>query len=216
GKRFDNTLLFQSIVMLIAMMALLFTVVKYKPTNVPFTPLIRHDSISSDSSDSRHAAEIERHIELKWYQRTFWDWDHFLDYLNCLLIFTTFVGVLYLSLHQYSVFIEVLGFLSLGCEATLPLPQLLTNFKHKSTEGFSLLILGSWFIGDGFKAFYFIHQRSPVQFVACAIIQLTFDTAIVLQFIFFSTYVKKLLGIRNDIMLQDDESDRHSHVETIA
>jgi hypothetical protein len=135
--------------MLLAMLALLEVVVRYKPHNVPYTPLIRHDSnVSSSSSESErssnHVAELEQTVDLKWYQRKFWQWDHFLDYVNCLLLFTSVVGILYIFLHQYSGFIEVLGFLSLGIESTLPLPQLLTNFKHRSTDGFSLLILASW------------------------------------------------------------------------
>jgi hypothetical protein len=124
--------------MLTAMLVLLEIVIRYKP-KLPFTPLIRPESI-----DSTTAASIEQAVELKWYQRTFWDWDNYLDYVNCLLVFTTFVGVLYIFLHQYSVFIELLGILSLGLESTLPLPQLLTNFKHRNTDGFSLLILASW------------------------------------------------------------------------
>lgn len=135
--------------MLISMLTLLQLVVKYKPHDLPFTPLIRHDSVSSSSSSnsshsSHHGAVIEQRIELKWYQRTFWDWDHFFDYVNCLLVFTSIVGILYIFLHDYSWFIEALGFLSLGIESTLPVPQLLTNFKHKSVDGFSLLILASW------------------------------------------------------------------------
>lgn len=140
--------------MLTAMLALLQIVVKYKPHDLPFTPLIRHDSVSSYSSSGssnsshsshhHHGAAIEQRIELKWYQRTFWDWDYFVDYVNCLLLFTSVVGILYVFLHGHEWFIETLGFLSLGIESTLPLPQLLTNFKHKSVDGFSLLILASW------------------------------------------------------------------------
>ncbi|KAI8641056.1 PQ loop repeat-domain-containing protein [Parasitella parasitica] len=209
GKRFDNTLLFQSIAMLTAMLTLLQLVVKYKPHDLPFTPLIRHDSVassrSSSSSGSSHSshrrAAIEQRIELKWYQRTFWDWDYFIDYVNCLLLFTSIVGTLYIFLHEHNWFVEALGFLSLGIESTLPLPQLLTNFRQKSVDGFSLLILASWFLGDSFKAFYFVYQNSPIQFVVCAVIQLTFDTIIVFQFIVFSSFFKKLLGIRQHVVL---------------
>ncbi|KAL9543889.1 hypothetical protein MBANPS3_007903 [Mucor bainieri] len=218
GKRFDNTLLFQSIVMLTAMLALLQIVVKYKPHDLPFTPLIRHDSASSYSSSNssnsshHHGAAIEQRIELKWYQRTFWDWDYFVDYVNCLLLFTSVVGILYVFLHGHEWFIEALGFLSLGIESTLPVPQLLTNFKNRSVDGFSLLILASWFLGDSFKAFYFFYQHSPIQFVACAIIQLTFDTIIVFQFIIFSSYVKKLLGIGQPIALQHQEDQEYEPI----
>lgn len=135
--------------MLTAMLVLLEIVIRYKPT-LPFTPLIRHDSMdstSTSSSDSHSIVDVLEHrVELKWYQRKFWGWDNYLDYINCLLIFTTIVGVLYIFLHKFDTFIELLGFLSLGLESTLPLPQLLTNFKNRNTDGFSLLILATWVI----------------------------------------------------------------------
>ncbi|KAI8989565.1 hypothetical protein BDB01DRAFT_548220 [Pilobolus umbonatus] len=202
--RFDTTLLLQSIAMLTAILLLLHIVIKYKPKDLPFTPLIRNNSSSSYSSISDSSitsdtglTEIAQKVELKWYQRTFWDWDHFRDYVGCLSAFAAVVGVFYLLLHQYQIFISILGFLSLGIESTLPVPQLLTNFKYRNTSGFSLVILGTWFLGDSFKAFYFFYNDSPVQFVVCAIIQLSFDTMIVLQFIVFSNPVKKRLGIRS-------------------
>ncbi|CAO3649836.1 unnamed protein product [Mucor hiemalis] len=212
GKRFDKTLLFQSIAMLTAMLVLLEIVIRYKPKDVPFRPLIRHNSIdsasSSSSEESHHSttAAIEQRIELKWYQRTFWGWDNYLDYINCLLIFTTIVGVFYIFLHQYDTFIEILGFMSLGLESTLPLPQLLTNFKNRNTDGFSMLILATWFLGDGFKAFYFFYTKSPIQFVVCALIQLTFDTVIVFQMIIFLPKMKKWLGISTIALPEDDDN----------
>lgn len=131
--------------MLLSMLILLQVVVRYKPKDATFETLIRQDSTDSDdSSDHHHATAAFQKVELKWFQRSFWGWDNYLDYVNCLLMFTSVVGILYVFLHQYESFIEVLGFLSLGLESTLPVPQLLTNFKHRNTDGFSLMILGSW------------------------------------------------------------------------
>lgn len=153
GKRFDTTLLFQSIAMLLSMLILLEIVVRYKPNDVTFTPFIRNNSIDDSSSsssdedddeDHHHTSQAIQRIDLKWFQRSFWSWKNYLDYINCLLSFTSVVGILYIFLHRFDTFIEILGFLSLGLESTLPLPQLLTNFKHRTTEGFSLLILASW------------------------------------------------------------------------
>lgn len=132
--------------MLTAMTLLLYTVIKYKPI-VPFNPLIRQDSnTSSISSLDDDVLSIGQNIEYKWYQRSFWAWDHFLDYVNCLLVYITIISILYILFHQHSEFIEALGFLSLGIESTLPVPQILTNFKHRNTDGFSWLILASWVI----------------------------------------------------------------------
>ncbi|CAH1762619.1 11259_t:CDS:2 [Entrophospora sp. SA101] len=83
------------------------------------------------------------------------------------------------------VFIEILGYLSLGIESTVPMPQALVNFKYKSVSGFSRWILVTWFIGDSFKTFYYIFTTAPIQFIICGIIQLSVDGVIVLQFVIY-------------------------------
>lgn len=50
----------------------------------------------------------------------------------------------------------VLGFASMSIEATLGLPQLLSNHKNKSVEGLSFFMIFTWFAGDFFKTLYFI------------------------------------------------------------
>ena len=148
GKRFELTLLFQSIAMIIAMLVLLELVVRYKHDS-SYALLygdLRH-SFSTDSIEEDLLAEendIPIHSRKSWWKLPFWTWDHYLDYINCLLGFTTLVAFLYLLLKEYPAFIETLGALSLGIESTLPLPQCISNFKNRSTAGFSLLVLGSW------------------------------------------------------------------------
>ncbi|EIE91238.1 hypothetical protein RO3G_15949 [Rhizopus delemar RA 99-880] len=146
------------------------------------------------------SSDIDRDLEAEanGYERsTFWHWEHYLNYIITLLVFTTLVALLYLVFHSHSIFIEILGVLSLGIESTLPLPQCISNYRHRSTQGFSLLVLVSWFLGDGFKLFYFVFTQSPAQFIACGSIQLFIDTLIVIEFILFSTYVKQRFNINN-------------------
>ncbi|KAI8097107.1 PQ loop repeat-domain-containing protein [Halteromyces radiatus] len=224
GKRFDTTLLVQSIAMIVAQMVLLHIVVLYRhdpsPTTLYSNLEVGGSSSSSLSSllDEQLEAEIQgrdmldhpyhqgRHRcgLLRWNGiRRFWSWEYYLDYINCLLIFTTIVAFLYLLLQKSTAFIELLGALSLGIESTLPLPQCISNFQRKSTAGFSLLVLGSWFLGDSFKLFYFIYTHAPLQFDICGGIQLSIDTAIVVQFILYSS----LMGVwwKNKKIHHDDQ-----------
>ncbi|KAI7881231.1 uncharacterized protein EV154DRAFT_43306 [Mucor mucedo] len=193
GKRFDDTLLFQSITMIIAMLILLQVVVSYKHDDANYSVLYSElrNSFSSNSIEAELAAE-ENGLERKetWWKQQFWSWDHYLDYINCLLGFTTVIAFLYMLFRSYPAFIETLGAASLGIESMLPLPQCISNFKNKSTTGFSLIVLGSWFLGDGFKLFYFIYTGAPLQFIICGAIQLSIDSIIVLEFVLFSPFVK--------------------------
>ena len=53
---------------------------------------------------------------------------------------------------------DALGFCSLMIEATLGLPQLLSNHRTKSVKGLSLFMIFSWFAGDFFKTVYFVME----------------------------------------------------------
>ncbi|KAI8141953.1 hypothetical protein BJV82DRAFT_616572 [Fennellomyces sp. T-0311] len=134
--------------MILAQLVLLEIVVRYRHDPSPLTLYsdIR-DSFSTDDDDELIEDDGYAGHERSAPRRclsSVWAWGHYLDYINFLLGFTTLVAVLYLLLGRFPAFVEILGFLSLGIESTLPVPQCLSNFRRKSTHGFSLLVLGSW------------------------------------------------------------------------
>lgn len=159
GKRFDTTLFAQSIVMILAQLVLLEIVVRYRHHPSPLTLYSNLDDQSSVDYDDEEDEELvgggtstQRSsfmIPLPRFIRSCWAWNHYIDYINFLLGFTTFVAVLYLLLAHFPAFIEVLGFVSVGIESTLPVPQCISNFRRRSTAGFSFLVLGSWVWNHG-------------------------------------------------------------------
>ena len=70
-------------------------------------------------------------------------------------------------------------------EACLGMPQLIKNFNSKSVKGLSYVMIVAWFLGDGFKTFYFILEKQPAQFLMCGTIQLTVDVLILMQMFFY-------------------------------
>ena len=78
-------------------------------------------------------------------------------------------------------FVEAVGFLALITEALLASPQLVKNFKSKSTVGLSQKMVALWTIGDMFKTVYFIVKSAPLQFLLCGVIQITIDLLIGFQ-----------------------------------
>ncbi|ORZ09879.1 hypothetical protein BCR42DRAFT_116747 [Absidia repens] len=195
GKRFDTTLLVQSIVMILSQLILLEIVIRYRPTPTLMDDSSSFSSLSTEAEHPWHRAWQKRH--------SFWQWPTYLDYLNFLLAFTTVIALLYVFMAQLPWFVELLGIISLGIESTLPLPQCISNYRYRSTEGFSVLVLASWFFGDGFKVFYYLYTAAPLQFVFCGVIQLTIDSLIVLECILFSPVVKKWLGISSPLLFVD-------------
>ncbi|UYV84978.1 PQLC1 [Cordylochernes scorpioides] len=67
--------------------------------------------------------------------RQFWGWTDFWSYLEFLILFTLFSGMLMYSLLDYSFAIEVVGFLSVFIESLIGLPQFYQNLQNKSTVG---------------------------------------------------------------------------------
>jgi len=95
--------------------------------------------------------------------------------------------------------INALGFAALSTEAVLGLPQIYKNYMAKSTAGLSMVLIGTWFLGDGYKTIFFIMKDLPFQFIMCGAFQLFVDVVIVLQMVIYSSNTrmqqeKHLLG----------------------
>lgn len=81
-------------------------------------------------------------------------------------------------------YITLIGMFGLGIEAVLPIPQFLANYRRKSVSGFRPSVIVAWLLGDIFKCSYFFLGGANVgwQFKACALVQISFDLGIAVQF----------------------------------
>ena len=80
-------------------------------------------------------------------------------------------------------YIALQGFIALGVEATLPIPQVLQNYRAKSCHGFRVSVLASWILGDVMKQlFFFSADRISLQFKLCAAFQMVMDLVLAWQF----------------------------------
>lgn len=55
--------------------------------------------------------------------------------------FSVIVALVSILFKDYSLYVELLGFLALGIEATLGVPQAWRNYKNKSTKGLRFVIM---------------------------------------------------------------------------
>lgn len=160
GKRFDNVLLYQSLVMIVAQFVMLHVCCKYP------------------SSSQKVAKSLLEEVSTNY----FWNWPDMISYIAFIGLFSTIVGVTSGLLIPVSpLYVEVLGYAALMIEATLGLPQLIQNYKRQNTEGFSMVLLGTFFLGDTFKTVTFIARGNPMQFIACGVFQLLVDFALLYQ-----------------------------------
>lgn len=161
GTRFEFALLIQSILMILAQLALLYICIRYRPRSSP----------DMFGASGRPFA--------------FWHWSSYAQYIEFLAGFILISAIAYLIFGRSDVYISIIGFVALGMESMLPVPQFISNFKQKSLYGFRASTLIGWVGGDSFKTAYFFVQGSPLQFKVCALFQLSVDFIIVVQRLYY-------------------------------
>ncbi|XP_006875954.1 PREDICTED: PQ-loop repeat-containing protein 1 isoform X2 [Chrysochloris asiatica] len=160
GRQFESPLLWQSIIMILAMLLMLRVCTQVRVAN-------------ELNLKRRSFADFDPHH--------FWHWSSFSDYVQCMLAFSGVAGYITYLCIDSALFVETLGFLAVFTEAMLGVPQLCRNHRHRSTEGMSIKMVLMWTSGDTFKTAYFLLNRVPLQFSVCGLLQVFVDLAILLQ-----------------------------------
>ncbi|KAL7871109.1 hypothetical protein SRHO_G00086060 [Serrasalmus rhombeus] len=173
GKQFELTLLLQSVVMILTMLAMLHLCCAIQSTN-------------------RVSTKQHRITDLD--LRYFWSWSAFEDYLLFCFGFTLLCAFVTLLFLDWVLFVEALGSLALMSEAMLGLPQLLQNYTNRSTRGMSIKMVLLWTAGDIFKTTYFVINESPTQFWVCGAVQILIDIIILLQVGYYDQDSRVKLG----------------------
>lgn len=170
GRHFESPLLWQSVVMILAMLVMLKLCTEVRVAN---------------------ELNVKRRLFADFDPHHFWHWSSFADYVQCVLAFTGVAGyVTYLSIDS-ALFVETLGFLAVLTEAMLGVPQLYRNHRNQSTEGMSIKMVLMWTSGDTFKTAYFLLNGAPLQFSVCGLLQVLVDLAILAQAYMFSRHPPK-------------------------
>lgn len=84
----------------------------------------------------------------------------------------------------YTLYSSLIGVVGLSIEATLPIPQILSNAQSRSCKGFRLSVLASWLAGDAMKIFWFFTATTeiPPVFKVCGIFQASCDAFLGVQY----------------------------------
>lgn len=160
GHPFELPLLAQSVIMILSMVILLELCIRIKRGN-------------------ELTAKRRKFIDMDLMH--FWNWTHFTDYMQCLVVIVLVGSLLTFCLVNYPIYLETMGFVSVFTEAMLGVPQFYRNYKNRSTIGMSVKMVCMWFCGDTFKTGYFIIKEAPIQFSICGTLQVIVDIAILYQ-----------------------------------
>ncbi|CAL3970305.1 unnamed protein product [Diplocarpon coronariae] len=196
GAKFDTALLIQSFTMIAIQLALLKVALEHRP------------GPSSKGGEMANPFASAREGEFG-FQRpyNFWQWRspkpywQFLMYMFVGLVF----GELILSTMPsvYALYSASLGIAGLSIEATLPVPQILSNRRSRSCKGFRFSVLASWIAGDVMKMLWFFTATTeiPWTFKLCGIFQMCCDFFLGFQYYIYgngesSTRDHHELGLR--------------------
>lgn len=177
GHPFETALIIQSLLLITAQLFLLALCVYYKPKD--------ETSSSSNPRDQPGKAFVQA---VRRRPFNFWKWDSLAVYMEFLAGFIVVMGVIYAGLKGFDVYIEALGGIALGLEATLPIPQIIANFRRRSTAGFSDFVLAGWLGGDIFKTGFYITRDSPAQFTVCGAATVLLDLVVLAQRIIYRNH----------------------------
>lgn len=117
----------------------------------------------------------------------FWQWRSRKPYWQFLAYFTITLAVLQVLFRGSDYYTQLQGYVALGIEAMLPIPQMLANQRSRSCKGFRLSVLANWLIGDAFKmTFFFLSESSvPWAFKLCGLFQAACDAYLGVQYWMF-------------------------------
>lgn len=163
GKRFETPLLVQSVLMNVAMFALI------------------HLCVSINNKEYLVVEKRKPRVFTDLDPEFFWAWTDFPSYVEFIMLVAVLASILMFFLIDFSPFVETVGFLAVFTEACLGVPQFYRNFKNRSTYGMSLQMVIMWTCGDVFKTSYFYLRNTPPQFFICGALQVTVDLCILAQ-----------------------------------
>jgi len=163
GNHFETPLLIQSILMNLAMFALIQLCVSIN----------NKEYLVVEKKKPRRFTDFDPEF--------FWQWTEFPSYVEFIMVVAVLGSVLMYFLVDVKPFVETVGFMAVFTEAMLGIPQFYRNFRNKSTYGMSLPMVMMWTCGDVFKTSYFYLRNTPAQFFICGSLQVTVDLCILVQ-----------------------------------
>ncbi|TAQ86440.1 hypothetical protein B7494_g5244 [Chlorociboria aeruginascens] len=177
GARFDTSLLIQSFIMIAIQLLLLQVALEHRPG-----PSSKGGEAAIPFAGSREGEfRVSRPFN-------FWQWRSPKPYWQFLLyMFITLMAcelILSPMPALYALYSTAIGYIGLSVEATLPLPQVISNYRSRSCKGFRVSVLVSWIAGDIMKMFWFFSATTeiPWAFKLCGIFQMCCDLFLGVQY----------------------------------
>lgn len=211
GKRFTPILLAQSILVITSQLYLIYVSLEKVEYLMTITSKPDKKQLNNELKERNLIVFLYNNIKTVYKTlfsiETFWKWESFSLYVITIIMGSIAMGVICLIFGFDNIpFVELIGSISTGVEVIIAIPQIVCNYKNKSTETLSFLMIMLWLFGDSFKLIYYIVTQSVIQFIVCSIIQIALDFILIGQ-IFYYDYCKQKKKEPNGIIIKEDQKD---------
>ena len=203
GKRFNLTLLFQAIVVIMSQIYLIHVYFQYQD-ELPF------------KSENKPLCEYLLNWKETLNPYHIWNWSDEIEYYKFSFFFFL-INLLICFLFGFDniTFFDIIGTISVSCETFIELPQIKENCVTKNTQNLSGTMVLMWLLGDMFKTWYNFVYKSPWQMIIGGIIMNCEDIVLNTQVIIYSedNFIGKIIFRKKlrYVNLDDDRGTNSSN-----
>lgn len=181
SERFKYALLFQSILVIIMQLYLIYVCIKFKEKEPNYDQIPNENNSSNNTNIKRKIYNWKNIIDFK----LIWKWNDIFEYYIFYFIIVILLSVCHICLGNYDYYSFSLGFVSMILDMLGSFPQIIELYKTKNQRNISKIMVLMWFFGNLIKVYYNIHNKSPLPLIIGSYIQVFFNVVLISQIIYY-------------------------------
>ena len=181
SERFKYALLFQSILVIIMQLYLIYVCIKFKEKEPNYDQIPNENNSSNNTNIKRKIYNWKNIIDFK----LIWKWNDTFEYYTFYFTIVILLSVCHICLGNYDYYSFSLGFVSMILDMLGSFPQIIELYKTKNQRNISKIMVLMWFFGNLIKVYYNIHNKSPLPLIIGSYIQVFFNVVLISQIIYY-------------------------------
>ena len=181
SERFKYALLFQSILVIIMQLYLIYVCIKFKEKEPNYDQIPNENNSSNNTNIKRKIYNWKNIVDFK----LIWKWNDTFEYYIFYFIIVILLSVCHICLGNYDYYSFSLGFVSMILDMLGSFPQIIELYKTKNQRNISKIMVLMWFFGNLIKVYYNIHNKSPLPLIIGSYIQVFFNVVLISQIIYY-------------------------------
>ncbi len=224
GERYVLTLLVQSILVILIQLYIIYLCVKYKdkPEKDSSISLINKEEISFKEKTKKCFFRVFGCTET-FNPKLIWRWDNALEFYKFyFLIIVLLTALLFACGIENKIYANIIGYINLILELLSSCPQIIELYRTKNQRNISKLMVFLWFTGNVIKIYYNYYNKSPLQLILGAYIQVFFNIILIGQLIYYyrknqqESKIENNNGSKNIFDKNSKNKERETHLSIVT